>query len=100
MDEIDDIAQQLEKLTSDPLADAVAGTVTVVSASEPVGRARYQECTLELRPSAPGVADTVIHSAVVTSRRYWPRVGAVLPARVSVSDPQHIDVDWDALARG
>lgn len=99
MDGADEVANALERLTADPLTDAVRGTVRVLDASEPEGRARYQECRLELLAEAPGVPPTRVETAVVTSRRYWPRVGAVLPARVSVSDPSVVDVDWDALAR-
>ncbi|MDE0547063.1 hypothetical protein [Microbacterium sp. C7(2022)] len=99
MSEIDDITHQLEKLLADPMADAVSGHITIVAASAPTGRSRYQECALEVIARAPGVPDTTVHTAVVTSRKYWPTVGAVLPARVSVSAPENIDVDWDALAR-
>jgi hypothetical protein len=99
VDDLEQFAQQLEKLVGDPMADAVAGRVRVVSASDPVGKARYQACALELIADAPGVPETHVHTEVVTSRRYWPKVGAVLPARVSQSHPENVDVDWDALAR-
>lgn len=99
MSEIDDITHQLEKLVGDPMADAVSGHVTVVAASEPEGRARYQECALELLVSAPEIDDVTVRTAVVTTRHHWPAVGAILPARVSASSPTNIDVDWDALAR-
>ncbi|QKJ18972.1 hypothetical protein [Microbacterium hominis] len=99
MSEIDDVAAALERLTHDPLADAVRGTVRVVAASEPAPRGRYQECRLDVIAEATGVPPTPVSTAVVTRRRYWPQVGQVLPARVSVSNPTVIDVDWDALAR-
>lgn len=99
MDDRDILTGALERLTGDPMAGAVPGTVTVLSASEPTGRARYQECTVELSAEAPGIGPAVVRTGVVTTRRHWPTVGAVLPARVSVSTPTVVDVDWDALAR-
>ena len=99
MDEIEKFAAQLEQLTGDPLGDAVAGHVRIVSVSEPVGRARYQACALEVEAEAPGIEPTRASTEVVTSRDHWPRLGAVLPARISVSHPQRMDIDWDALAR-
>lgn len=98
MSELDDMAHLLEKITRDPLADAVPGRVTVLQASEPTGRARYQECALELEVAAPGVSGVIAHTAVVTTRAHWPRVGQVLPARVSPTRPDVPEVDWDALA--
>jgi hypothetical protein len=35
------------------------------------------------------VTDTVPHDKM-------PMVGAVLPVSVSASDPQHLEIDWDA----
>ncbi|HAQ60164.1 MAG TPA: hypothetical protein DCR63_07355 [Microbacterium sp.] len=99
MDEIENVAAQLEKLAGDPLGDAVPGQVRIVSASSPVGRARYQACTLEVVVVAPGIEPVRVDTEVVTSRRYWPRVGAVLPARISASQPDRMEIDWDALAR-
>lgn len=98
MSEIENFARQLEKLTGDPLADAVNGTVMIVSVSEPVGRARYQACSLEVLAEAPGIEPVRVATEVVTSRRHWPRVGQTLPARISVTQPQNVDIDWDALA--
>ena len=99
MDEIEKFAAQLEKLTGDPLGDAVPGHVVIVSASEPHGRARYQPCSLDVIAEAPGVERIRVSTEVVTSRRHWPRVGDLLPARISVSHPERMDIDWDALAR-
>lgn len=96
---VDEAAEMLEKITRDPLADAVRGTVRVVSASERVGRARYQACELEVITTTEGIPETRVHTEVVTSAKYWPRVGSTLPALISPSDPTHIEVDWDALAR-
>ncbi|WP_137845192.1 hypothetical protein [Microbacterium sp. 2FI] len=99
MGELDDFADQLERLTGDPLADAVRGHVRVVSASEPTGRARYQACNLDVVVEAAEIPPVTVSTEVVTTRKHWPRVGMILPARISVSDPTHMDVDWDALAR-
>lgn len=96
---VDEAAEMLEKITRDPLADAVRGRVRIVSASERTGRARYQPCTLEVVTQADGIPETRVQTEVVTSAKYWPRVGSVLPALISPSDPTHIEVDWDALAR-
>ncbi|MGZ0713169.1 hypothetical protein ACWPKO_33020 (plasmid) [Coraliomargarita sp. W4R53] len=98
MDEADEMAHLLERFVRDPMADAVQGSVRVTSVTERVSKARYQTCELEVIARAPGVADTAVTTEVVTSRRYWPVVGAVLPARISVSDPEHLEIDWDALA--
>ena len=97
--ELDQAAAWLEQITRDPMADAVAGSVRVVAASEPQGRARYQECAVDLIADAAGVDAAAVATAVVLPRTVWPRVGDVLPARISVSDPQHLEVDWNALTR-
>jgi hypothetical protein len=96
----EDAARQLERITGDPLADAVAGRVRVVSRSEPGGRGRYQPCTIELLAEAEGVPPRTVTTEVVFDRRHWPPVGAVLPARVSRTHPDAVEVNWDALARG
>jgi hypothetical protein len=97
--ELDDATHVLERLTRDPMADAVPGLVRVVSASEPASRGRYQECRLELIAEAPGIPHTTVATSVVTRPQTWPRVGMRLPARISVSRPTAVEVDWDALAR-
>lgn len=99
MESEDEMAAQLEKLLGSPMADAVPGRVRIVSASEPTGRGRYQACQLEVIAEADGVPPTTVHTEVVTTRKYWPKVGAVLPARVSRSKPENVDINWDALAR-
>ncbi len=97
--ELDDVTEVLERLTKDPLADAVPGLVRVVAVSDPAPRGRYQECRLELVAEAAGMAPTTVHTSVVTRPRTWPRVGMSLPARISASQPTAVEVDWDALAR-
>lgn len=95
--EIEQATAWLEKITRDPMADAVAGRARIVAAPEPVGRARYQECDVELAVDAPGIPVTTVRMAVVFPRRIWPRVGDVLPARISASDPGMVEVDWERL---
>lgn len=99
MDGIEQFATQLERLTGDPIADAVPGFVRVVSVSEPKGRFGYEECALELMTEAPGVAETLVRTEIVTQRKSWPKVGQRLPARISTTKPGRVDVDWDALGR-
>lgn len=97
--ELDRAAAWLEKLTRDPMADAVRGRVRVVSASEPAARGRYQECTLELIVEGEGLAPTPVTQQLVFPRKVWPRVGDVVPARVSFSHPQVFEANWDLLTR-
>ncbi|MGB4779164.1 hypothetical protein [Microbacterium sp.] len=99
MDWVDDAARQLERVLGDPLADSMRGAVRIVRASEPKSRGKYQECELVVVTEADGIPETLVRTAVVTSLVHWPRVGAVLPALISRTDPTRIEVDWDALAR-
>lgn len=97
--ELDKAAAWLERLTRDPLADAVRGRVTVLAASEPAARGRYQECALELAVEGDGVPRTVVTQQLVFPRAVWPRVGDAVPARVSRSRPDVFEADWDRLTR-
>lgn len=97
--ELDRVASWLEKVTRDPLADAVRGRVRVVSASEPAARGRYQECDLELVAEADGIPPTVVRQQLVFPRKVWPRAGDVVPARISRSRPDVFEADWDRLTR-
>lgn len=99
MDWVDDAARELEKLTRDPLADAVAATVRIVSVSAPAGRGRYQEASMEFAVTASEIEPTTVRSAFVFDRSSWPTVGSVFPAHVSVSDPSAVEIDWSALGR-
>ncbi|WP_439593327.1 hypothetical protein [Microbacterium sp.] len=96
---VQEAADALEKITRDPMADAVAGTARVLSVSAPRRRGRYQECDLELLIEVPGREPRTARAAVVFSTRTWPTVGAVLPARVSTTDEAAFAVKWDALRR-
>ncbi|WP_431778710.1 hypothetical protein [Microbacterium aurantiacum] len=99
MDEWDEMAQWLEKATKDPMADAVRGRVTVVSVSEPQGRARYQECRVELRAEAAGIPQRTVSTEAVFPKNRWPKPGDVHAARISPSHEDAIEVDWDTGAR-
>lgn len=98
-DELERVASWLEKITRDPMADAVAGRARVTAAPPPVARGRYQECAVELVVEADGIPETAVAMAVVFPRSVWPRVGDVLPARISRSNPQAVEVDWERLRR-
>jgi hypothetical protein len=99
VDWTDDAAHQLEALTGDPLADAVRGIVRITAASAPEGRRRYQECRLEMQAEAPEIEPRTVRTVAVFDTRSWPAAGAVLPARISRSHADAVEVDWDALAR-
>ncbi|HWI31516.1 MAG TPA: hypothetical protein VNT50_08485 [Microbacterium sp.] len=92
-------AESLERLTGSPMADALHGTITIVSLSEPRGWLRYQECRMEVVLEAPGLAPENLSTEFVLDRRYWPKPGTVLRARISKATPRLLDVDWNALAR-
>lgn len=95
----EDAAEALERLTHSPMADAIRGTIRIVSLSEPRGRSRYQACRMELMLEAPDLDPEPLSTEVVLDRRYWPKAGMVLRARISRKRPRMIDVNWDALAR-
>ncbi len=100
MDEIENMARQLERLMGDPIADSVNGTVMIVSVSEPKRRWGYQACQIEIVPDAPGIEPVRIATEVVTTRKNWPKVGGILPARISTTRPERMEINWNALARG
>lgn len=99
MDWTDDAAREIERLLGDPIADATRGVVRIVKASAPHGRGTYQECRLVVVTQAEGIEQTTVRTSVVTSLRHWPQVGATLPALISRTHPQRMEIDWDALAR-
>ncbi|RLK52851.1 hypothetical protein [Microbacterium telephonicum] len=95
--ELDQAAEWLEKLAKDPMADAVRGRVRIVAVTPPAERGRYQECVVDLAVEAAGIAPVEVTQHVVFSRKRWPAVGVVLPARISVSVPENLEVAWDAM---
>ena len=99
MDEIENMTRQLERMLGDPIADSVKGTVLIVSVSEPTRRWGYQACQIEIVPDAPGVEPVRVATEVVTTRKNWPKVGGILPARISTTHPERMEINWDALAR-
>jgi hypothetical protein len=99
VDEIENMARQLERMIGDPIADAVPGTVLILSVSEPTRRWGYQACQIEIVPDAPGVEPVRVATEVVTTRKNWPKVGGILPARISTTRPERMEINWDALAR-
>lgn len=96
--DLDRAAAWLEKLTRDPLADAVRGRVTVVAASAPARRGRYQECELDLLVEADGIPPTRVTQALVFPVKRWPRAGDAVPARISRAQPHVFEADWDRLS--
>ncbi|MFT4051894.1 MAG: hypothetical protein QM677_06545 [Microbacterium sp.] len=94
--ELEQTTRWLQRLTGDPMADAVPGRLTVLSASEPAGRGRYQECRLELRAEAEGIRADIVFRGVFDRRR-WPRPGIVAPARIARSDPREFEANWSVL---
>lgn len=99
MDDLDRGAEWLDRLFGDPMQDAVPAVAHVVAVSEATGRRRYQTCRLELVIEAVGVETIMMHTEAVVSRDHWPREGMTLPAQVSRSRPDLVEVDWDALGR-
>lgn len=95
---LDSTTAWLEKIIRDPMADAVTGRVRVLSASEPARRGRYQECQVELAVEAPGIPTTVARQALVFPRNRWPRAGDIVPARISRSQPDALEADWERLS--
>ncbi|MBU4464546.1 MAG: hypothetical protein KKH75_01740 [Actinobacteria bacterium] len=99
MNWVDDASSWFEKATGDPMAGAVIGTALITAVSDPVGRARYQECRLEVVIEAPGVDRITVQTGAVVRRDHWPRIGMTLPARVPPAHPENVDITWDALPK-
>lgn len=97
--EIDQMANQLERLMGDPIADSVQGFVRVVTVSDPKGRFGYLTCHVRVATEAEGIPETLVDTEIATKRKWWPTVGQRLPARIAKARPSRIDVDWDALSR-
>lgn len=89
----------LEKLTRDPMADAVRGAATIVAVEDPSGRGRYREYRVDLSVDGPDIPPTAVAQRLVFDSRRPPQPGTRLPARISVSNPQSVEVAWDALPR-
>lgn len=92
-------AEALERVTGSKLADALHGTIRIVSVTPPAGRMRYKPCQMELILNAEGIEDEQLSTEVILDRRYWPAPGLVLRARISRRKPRMIDVNWDGLPK-
>ena len=69
-------AETLERLTGSPMADAVQGTIRIVSLSEPKGRLRYQACEMDLILEGAGLdseplTTEVTSTAAIGRRPAW-----------------------------
>jgi hypothetical protein len=93
----EDAAEALDRMTESGLGRPWHGTARILSATDAVGRRRFQACSLELELSAPGFEGATASVEVVVDRRFWPRAGMTLPARFSRTEPRTLD--WDVLAR-
>ncbi|MBB2975287.1 hypothetical protein FHX49_000853 [Microbacterium endophyticum] len=93
---VEDAAKQIEKLLGDPMADAVRGRVQVLSVSERVGRAAYQECRVEVRAEAPGMEPATVQTTGVFNRAHWPKPGTIYPAAIAPQHPSSLEVNWES----
>lgn len=89
----------LKKFFSDPMADSVRGTATILSVTEPVGRAPFAKCMLEVAAEAKGVEPQTARFEAVLRRKHWPRVGMVVPARLLPGRPDMVSLDLEAFRR-
>ncbi len=89
----------LKRFLSDPMADAVKGTAKILSVSEPVGRAPYAKCVLEVVAEAPGIEPRTVTFEAVLPRKHWPRVGMVVPARIPPGRPDLVALNLEAFKR-
>ncbi len=95
--ELEQATAWLEMITRDPMADAVSGRATVVCVDEPGGRGRYREHVVVVLAEGPGIPLTSVEQRLVFDTRKPPAPGIVLPARISVSDPQVLEVNWESM---
>ena len=89
----------LKKFFSDPMADAVRGTAKILSVSEPVGRAPFSKCVLEVYAEAPEIEPRTVTFEAVLRVKHWPRVGMVVPARIPPGRPDLVALDLEAFTR-
>jgi hypothetical protein len=89
----------LKKFFSDPMADAVKGTAKILSVSEPVGRAPFSKCVLEVLAEAPDIEPRTVSFEAVLRVKHWPRVGMVVPARIPPGRPDLVALNLDAFTR-
>lgn len=89
----------LKKLLSDPMADAVKGSAKILSVSEPVGRAPFSNCVLEVLAEAPEIEPRTVRVDAVLRVKHWPRVGMVVPARIPPDRPDLVALNLAAFTR-
>jgi hypothetical protein len=89
----------LKNFFSDPMADAVKGTATILSVSEPAGRAPFSKCVLEVIAEAPEIEPRTVTFEAVLRVKHWPRVGMVVPARIPPGRPDLVALNLDAFTR-
>lgn len=89
----------LKKFFSDPMAGAVKGTAMILSVSEPVGRAPYSKCVLEVLAEAPDLEPRTVTFEAVLRRKHWPRVGMVVGARIPPDRPDLVSLNLEAFTR-
>jgi hypothetical protein len=95
----DDAAAMLDRASHGPLAGAHVGTLRILSLTPPGRFGRYQLCRMRVELAAPDLEAEPLDTEVVLDKRFWPEVGAVVPARISRDTPRQFEADWDALAR-
>jgi hypothetical protein len=89
----------LKAFLSDPMDAAIKGTAKILSVSEPVGRAPYSKCTLEVLAEAPDIEPRTVTVEAVLPRKHWPRVGMVVPARLPPAHPDLVGLNLEAFRR-
>lgn len=58
--EVEQATRWLEKITGDPGAGAVRGSIRIDRVSDAAARGRYQECRIAATAQAPGIAPTPV----------------------------------------
>jgi len=80
------------------MKDPVRGTANVVTATALDPDASGKEpCAMELIVQGDGLTPTAIAHRDKVSVLRWPRAGDVLPVTVDRSDPERLEIDWDAV---
>jgi hypothetical protein len=80
------------------MKDPVAGTANVVSATTLDPSASGKEsCAMELIVQGDGLTPTAVAFKDKVPVIRWPRAGDVLPITVDRSNPEHLEIDWDAV---
>ena len=80
------------------MKDPVTGTANVVSATtlDP-GASGKETCAMELIVQGDGVTPTAVAVEDRVPVIRWPRAGDMLPVTFDRSNPEHLEIDWDAV---